>query len=642
MHGLVLVGLSLMGSGWRLGDKCWACNSSAVACCDPTVKPPEVCPFGLPCCDCGSRSCSCPAPAEPLPPKPASADIIVVGAGAAGAVLAVRLALSHPNLTVAVMEQGPPLASRNGGKSYTQDWAGGGATAFDIPGLYNTVAFNPDYHAVRDPLSPWTWLGKGYGGNTEFNGMLWMEPSAREFDQWNISGWKGADLATAFARLRNQSDFVVSETPSPDGKHYNNDGFDIAEAGFKRAGGRNVSSMGNLQGLGGLYYSRPSYVTDGNGGRSGSSAYLSRVLDGRGLPKVKNFFIMPNTTVSQVKLERGQAVGVEYESEAYGSSVLPLNPGGRVVLSAGAMGTARLLYLSGVGPASRWADVCGHECPYEPEVDNEAVGVVTDHVGISASLRCEGFNIFNASDRATNKEAVAQYAANRTGRYAEYPVTGVMHGSVLNASQPLPPLPQFEVFVIPIGLGAPGPASPNNATLSGPHDVGIYVMLLRPEARDYLRLDGNRLTTYTNLYLRGQGEWREAAQRDRDLAVRAFQNVTLSFLDALPQCKIGFGPGGKGTIFEGLDIRSERDVGTYVDADGDPARRLYSSHLIMNHFSGTAPLGTAVDPASLAVKGVSNLHVADMSLVPAPISAHPVATAMAIGERAAELLSKLL
>jgi len=640
---MALVAISLMGSGGSSGDKCWTCNSSATACCDPTVKPAEVCPFGLPCCDCGTTACSCPAPAEPLPPKPASADIIVVGAGAAGSIIAVRLALSHPDLTVALVEQGAPLASRLGGKSFVQNWAGEGTTAFDIPGLYPTVPFNPDYQAVRDALSPWTWLGKGYGGSTEFNGMLWQEPSPAEFDRWNMSGWTGADLATAFDRVRNQSLLHVSETPSPDGLHYNTAGYKIAQAGFERAGGKNVSSMQSLQGLRGRYYSRPSYVTDGRGTRGGVSAsYLSKVLDARGLPKLKNFFIMPNTTVSRVVLNQGQAIGVEYVSPAYGSSQLPLKPGGRVVLSAGALGTPRLLYLSGIGPASRWQDVCGSRCPYEPEIDNEAVGVLTDHVGTAVSLRCEDFDAFNASDRAANSNAVRQYASNKTGPYAEFPVVAVMHGSFPNSSQLIPPLPEFEVFVNPFGLGSPGAASPDNATLSGPHDVGIFVMLLRPEARDYVRLDENGLTKYANMYLRADGAWKEAAKRDRDLAVRALQNVTLSFLDALPQCRIGFGPGGKGTIFEGLDIQSERDVGMYVDSDGDPARRLFSSHLIMNHFSGTVPLGTAVDPASLAVKGTSNLHVADMSLVPVHVGAHPCATAMAIGERAAELLSKLV
>lgn len=67
------------------------------------------------------------------------------------------------------------------------------------------------------------------------------------------------------------------------------------------------------------------------------------------------------------------------------------------------------------------------------------------------------------------------------------------------------------------------------------------------------------------------------------------------------------------------------------------------TRLIINHWGGTCPLRdgarTGVDPSTLAVKGTRNIHVVDASLHPAPLTGHPVATIMAIAEKASDLLS---
>lgn len=48
-----------------------------------------------------------------------------------------------------------------------------------------------------------------------------------------------------------------------------------------------------------------------------------------------------------------------------------------------------------------------------------------------------------------------------------------------------------------------------------------------------------------------------------------------------------------------------------------------------------------VDP-ELRVRGVEGLRVADVSVMPSPVSANTVATVYAIGERAAEILRRLI
>ena len=39
--------------------------------CNPTIKnPPELCPSGIECPQCGDNSCLCPTPTPPTPPAP--------------------------------------------------------------------------------------------------------------------------------------------------------------------------------------------------------------------------------------------------------------------------------------------------------------------------------------------------------------------------------------------------------------------------------------------------------------------------------------------------------------------------------------------------------------------------------------------
>ena len=45
--------------------------------CDPTAKPPELCPGGLTCPDCGSNRCLCPGSGPPGTYQPATSRIMM-------------------------------------------------------------------------------------------------------------------------------------------------------------------------------------------------------------------------------------------------------------------------------------------------------------------------------------------------------------------------------------------------------------------------------------------------------------------------------------------------------------------------------------------------------------------------------------
>ena len=109
-----------------------------------------------------------------------------------------------------------------------------------------------------------------------------------------------------------------------------------------------------------------------------------------------------------------------------------------------------------------------------------------------------------------------------------------------------------------------------------------------------------------------------------------------------PGLELIFGPGGRS--HPNLNPDRRRDVREYVEGPG-PVDGVYYTRLSINHWGGTCPLRTGpggVHPETLRVKGTRNIHVVDASLHPAPLSAHPVATIMAVAERASHILSRQL
>jgi len=64
--------------------------------------------------------------------------------------------------------------------------------------------------------------------------------------------------------------------------------------------------------------------------------------------------------------------------------------------------------------------------------------------------------------------------------------------------------------------------------------------------------------------------------------------------------------------------------------------------LIINHFGGTAALSTGpggVDPATLILRGTTNVAVVDASLIPTSVVGHPIGTIMAVADRAGDILA---
>ena len=545
-------------------------------------------------------------------------DVIIVGAGAAGSIVATRLVDRFPRKAILLLEAGGPTSVTVGGRDfppYDQR-----ATIFDVPGEYTNIAFQPKGEPYRQPETPFTYQGTGYGGNSQFNGMLFQAAPPFDFDEAWPRGWSYADVKPYFDRVLGE--MKVSDIPSTDGLFYNTGASAIAGDIYRSLGFSEVNTS-VLGGLGDRYFSR-AYVVSQDGLRGGPvRSHLTSIIGPDGESSRRNLALIAFAKVERIVFDATagtRAAGVVY-STPDGVRFAPLARGGKIVLAGGALMTPRLLLLSGVGPSAKHDEIFadGFSVPFH--IDNPGIGTsLFDHVATALVYEYTGavppYRGYHYDDYAANQSDLARYVGSQAGPYAQYGPVSVMQ-ELLQA----PRQPNVEVFVNPFGAG------PVSGHYNGPRNLSAYTMLLRPRARSVMKINRDTFVEYPPIYLTNP--------EDAELMAVAVQRLIFMYRTN-PDLVLTFGPGGRS--HPDLNPDKLADVRRFVEAF-DPVDGVYFARLIINHWGGTCPLGGAVDPATLRVGGTQNVHVVDASLHPAPLSAHPVATIMAVAEKASDLLA---
>jgi predicted dehydrogenase (TIGR03970 family) len=194
--------------------------------------------------------------------------------------------------------------------------------------------------------------GAVVGGSGAVNGGYFCRALPEDFDRWALPGWSWSDVLPHYRAIENDMDF--------DGPLHGSDGpilvrrvreFDGCTASFVNA----ATEIGYawVPDLNGATPAQPLPPGIGavplniNGGiRIGpGGAYLIPALSR------PNLTLLTSTRVGRIRFDNGRAVGVVGAS-ADGPVDLTA---GRIVLCAGAIGSAHLLLLSGVGPAEMLA-----------------------------------------------------------------------------------------------------------------------------------------------------------------------------------------------------------------------------------------------------------------------------------------------
>ena len=265
--------------------------------------------------------------------------MLIVGAGSAGSVLAERLSADLA-CRVTVVESGPGPSDPRVRDQISDGLRLPIGTASSVVQRYPTTL-------TDDPERPAQIMrGAVVGGSGAINGGYFCRGLPGDFDGWELPGWAWKDVLPHFIAI--ETDLDIS------GPLHGSDGpilvrrvaeFDGCTASFVRsvgdAGYRWISDLNGSAHVAPLPPGVGAVPLNINGGtRVGpGGAYLQPAL------ARTNLTLLANTRVRRVRIANGRAIGVECVGPD-GATDLAAD---RIILCAGAIGSAHLLMLSGVG-----------------------------------------------------------------------------------------------------------------------------------------------------------------------------------------------------------------------------------------------------------------------------------------------------
>ncbi|KAA1477203.1 GMC oxidoreductase [Dentipellis sp. KUC8613] len=582
--------------------------------------------------------------------EPDEYDFIIIGGGTAGCVLAARLS-EDPSIRVLLLE------------------AGGSATKIQlsrIPSGFSQLFGSKEiYNFTTEPcegtagLSHYWPRARMLGGCTSINAQIYHYGSPDDYDEWEriqagqdgAAEWSYENFKRYFKKFekynpsRRYPDVDLLERGDVGGKvDVGHEGYfspitqkfidSCAHIGIEKKSDLN-SSKGTLGVAKALTHAGNlvTYIRDGKRVTT-ETAYLTEDVLSR-----PNLTIATHATVTKLLFETGnagpRAVGAEFASSA-SEPRYRARARKEIILSAGAVHTPHILLLSGVGPAEQLAK---HGIPLVADLpgvgaylkDHPVIDVVLheksgDNLnylqprGIRDTFRLQKslaqYLLFGNGPLTTNvAEAAAFFRSDDPKLFPEADKT-------VETAYSGPGAPDLELFDSPIGY-----KSNLRAQLPNVDSMSLHLVLLRPTSVGTVSLKSTNPFDAPVIHANYL-----STQHDIDVLVRGMR-VLMRIADAPPL----------GNIIDRA-AKSDHDFGHYLsDASDEEVETYVRSNLsTLYHPTSTArmaPLskGGVVDP-KLRVYGIQGLRVADASIFPEIVAGHTAATAIAIGEKAADLI----
>ncbi len=524
-------------------------------------------------------------------------DYIVIGAGSAGCVLANRLS-ADPGMSVCLIEAG-------GSDDSIRVRVPAG-----ILSLYGNPNFDYGYMGVPQPYLNNRRLpvnrGKALGGSSSINSMIYIRGAAADYDEWaslGCRGWSYDDVLPVFKKLERN---LLSQDPvyhGFDGELLVDDPRDPnAVSKMWVEAGKGVGLPENRDfnaksqfGLG-IYN-----VTQKKGERF--SAYTAFVRPVLSRP---NLTVLQGTEVLDLAVEGGRVVGVNVIT---GGEARRLSCRSELVLSAGAIGSPRILLASGIGPAAELK-----AAGIEPVADVPGVGKnLRDHIDGMITVRSNSAKTLglSVSNLPAMLAAPFRYFVRRKGMLT----TNYVEAGGFARTRYAGELPDIQFHFVP------GYRSHRGRLVEYGHGYAVHTCVLRPRSVGELVIE--RDGTRRNVLI----DHRFFSDEQDALTLVEGIKIARSIL-ASPV----FGGIRGPEILPGPDVRTDDELLAYLRAEA----------LTVYHPVGTVKMGTdamaVVDPASLKVRGFENLRVADASVMPTLIGGNTNAPSMMIGDKAATMI----
>lgn len=532
-------------------------------------------------------------------------DFIIVGGGSSACVAARRLAEEF-GFSVLMIERGPRKTNR----------------LMQMPAGYMKYLARDDFLEMhktvpqeqlggRGPIVP---QARALGGGSAVNAMVYMRGQPQDYNAWEQyvgpgGGWSYADMLPHFTALERNTRFN-------DRYHGISGGLSVSDPGYICDATQDFILAAQGMGF--------AYNPDFNGDRQSGVGIMQHTMGVRRgrmrrcdavtaylapLKRNRKLTIVTDARVDRIVIENGRAVGVEYRRQGKGAASTA-RAKREVLVAAGTYNTAKLLMLSGLGPAEHLSD-------HGVEVVADLPGVgsnLQDHheVPVIASARVK-YGYFRQDTGWRMWRNGFQYLAFGTG-----PVSTTGIESCLFYDPDGGDRPTIQLYCAPIVY-----LDRDVSSARPTYGVTLTSCLLRPRARGSVRLrsadPADQPLVDCNFF----------GHRDDLRLTIASLRVARQLLDTEPiASKLAR------ELLPGESLVADERLGEYC------AKTVKTNY----HPVGSARMGPDHDPlavldARLKVRGIDALRVIDCAAMPFLPSGNTNAPAMALGSRAAELVA---
>lgn len=524
-------------------------------------------------------------------------DYIIVGGGSAGCVLANRLS-QDPAVTVLLLEAG------GSGRSIFVDMP----SAFAIP--MASKEFNWGYYSEPesglDGRAMDAARGRGLGGSSAINGMVYVRGHPSDFDEWEslgAEGWNYANCLPYFQRaetwMRGADDYRGGDGPigTCNGNNRKNPLYQaFIDAGDEAGYGLTDDYNGYRQeGFG------PMHMTVKDGLRASTRRGYLEVARGR-----TNLTVITRAEVDHIGLQGTHATTVTYWRHGVHHEVSARRD---IVLSAGSIGSPSILQRSGIGPREV-LEQAGIDVVHElPGVGEN----LTDHLEVYFQYRCkEPITINGALNPLSKLKIGIQWFFTKTGLGA----SNHFESCGFIRTRAGVEWPDIQYHFLPGAVRYDG-----NAAFDG-HGFQVHVGPNKPESRGHVRIRSKDIREAPEIvfnYLateKDREDWRICLRLTREI-------LSQPALDR----------------YRGAEIQPAIDLSDNAAVDAWVRKNVETAY----HPSCSCRMGAgddqlAVVDADCRVRGIKGLRVIDSSVFPSIPNGNLNAPTIMVAERAAAII----
>ena len=528
-------------------------------------------------------------------------DYIIVGGGSSGATLAGRLS-SNPSVKVLLLEAGPS----------------DGSLKIKVPLGYGSLFYDQKFNwkyetepeAELNGRKMYWPRGKVLGGSSAINAMVYVRGHQNDFKDWAkvAPSWSWSNVEPLFKKIeawkgksssaRGSSGPVGVSNVERDVHPLTNKYLEAGqELGFPLNGDYNGSHMEGVS----VYQ-----TTIANGLRvSSASAYISKRNSGR------NLRVITNAHVTKLIFDGRRATGVCFSQGNRETTVLT---DGEVILSAGALNSPHLLYLSGLGPANELQPHGISVLQDMPHVGRH----LQDHIGVDFTLAVNRPSLNQKLRPVLGKFLVGlEYLFFKSGPLA----MSLNQAGGFVKSDPSLEAPDLQLYFSPLSYSTapqgkrplmspdPYPAVRLGFNPTKPTSEG-WISLKSSDPFESPKFIGNYLST----------------EEDKKVMISGM-HLMRKFLKTKAMRDIV-----EEELSPGSDFNDDKSFMDFARSEGGT----------VFHQCGTCRMGkdisSSVVDESLKVHGIDGLRVADASIFPRITTGNTNAPSIMVGEKAADII----